>query len=301
MATDVETVTAGSSPCATGEALACIQPRGFLLVLSPDWIVLRASENVHRFLGESHVTLIDEPLGRFVQPQALHDLRNLFSRLSSAAGPACAYRVRLTEDPHWFDLLFQSSHGRVLLEGVPSLEQGLGEAIGSVGGLIAGLAGRGTSLLENGARRMRALTGFDRVRVCIGDEQAESARGAFAADGPLSGRPFDTRVVEDVDADAVPVFPRRAYHRSVEQAIFRAPSSAECDLLRAHGVAATMSVPIRRGEETIGWFHCDHRKKRSSDLETHAAALLFGQMFAMQLEIARLKSSPPGGGVGPKG
>ena len=57
-------------------------PAAYLLELSLDWIVLRASENIHHLLGESHVTLIDEPLGRFVQAQALHDLRNLFSRLS---------------------------------------------------------------------------------------------------------------------------------------------------------------------------------------------------------------------------
>ena len=65
---------------------ACIQPCGYLLELSLDWIVLRASENIHHLLGESHVTLIDEPLGRFVHSQALHDLRNLFSRLSGTTG-----------------------------------------------------------------------------------------------------------------------------------------------------------------------------------------------------------------------
>ena len=43
-----------------------IQAAGYLLELSLDWIVLRASENIHHLLGESHVTLIDEPLGRFV-------------------------------------------------------------------------------------------------------------------------------------------------------------------------------------------------------------------------------------------
>jgi light-regulated signal transduction histidine kinase (bacteriophytochrome) len=52
-----------------------VQPDGYVLELSLDWIVLRASENIHHLLGESHVTLIDEPLGRFVHSQALHDLR----------------------------------------------------------------------------------------------------------------------------------------------------------------------------------------------------------------------------------
>src|SRR5215211_2059108 len=96
-----------------------IQPGGYLLELSLDWLVLRASENIHHLLGESHVTLIDEPIGRFVQSQALHDLRNLFSRLSGTTGVARAYRVRLTHERDLVDVSFQLNDGRVLLEAVP--------------------------------------------------------------------------------------------------------------------------------------------------------------------------------------
>src|SRR5438445_7216916 len=93
-----------------------IQQGSYLLELSLDWIVLRASENIHHLLGESHVTLIDEPLGRFVHAQALHDLRNLFSRLSGTTGIARAYGVRPTDDHSVVDVAFQLSNGRVLLE-----------------------------------------------------------------------------------------------------------------------------------------------------------------------------------------
>src|SRR3954469_11018488 len=81
-----------------------IQSGAYLLELSLDWIVLRASENVHPLLGESHVTLIDEPLGRFVRSQPLHDLRNLFSRLSGTTGIGRAYGVRLTDEPDLVDI-----------------------------------------------------------------------------------------------------------------------------------------------------------------------------------------------------
>src|SRR5919206_3884599 len=101
-------------------AAVCVQDGAYLLEMSLDWIVLRASENVHRLLGESHVTLIGEPLGRFVHAQALHDLRNLFSRLSATTGIARAYRVRLTDDPDLYDIAFQLNDGRVILEAVPS-------------------------------------------------------------------------------------------------------------------------------------------------------------------------------------
>ena len=95
--------------------MAGIQPAAYLLELSLDWIVLRASENIHRLLRESHVTLIDESLGKFVQSQALHDLRNLFSRLSGTTGIGRAYAVRLTDDNDLVDVAFQLVDGRVLL------------------------------------------------------------------------------------------------------------------------------------------------------------------------------------------
>ncbi len=279
---------AASAETALAEDFAAIQPAGFLLVLSPDWIVTRASENVHKFLGESHVTIVDQPLSKFVKAQELHDLRNLFSRLSSSGGSFCAYRVRLTEDQRWFDLVFQASHGRVLLEGVDTAAQGLGEAIGSVGGLVAAMPERGSSLLESGARRMRALTGFDRAVVTVGGRQAHSSRGKFVLDELPERRCLRSRVIADVQSDPVPVYPRKARHRSVEQAVLAAASPDERALLRSHGIAATMSIPIQRGTETIGWFHCDNRTPRPCDLETHAAAGLFAQMFAMRLEIEQL-------------
>src|SRR5207245_9047699 len=103
----LEVIEAGASAAAAG-----VQPSAYLLELSLDWIVLRASENVHHLLGESHVTLIDEPLGKFVHSQPLHDLRNMFSRLSGTTGIARAFSVRLTDNPDLVDIAFQLSAGR---------------------------------------------------------------------------------------------------------------------------------------------------------------------------------------------
>src|SRR5438270_3676195 len=160
-----------------------VQEGVYLLELSLDWIVLRASENIHHLLSESHVTLIEEPLGRFVHAQALHDLRNLFSRLSGTTGIGRAYAVRLTDDPDLVDIAFQLVDGRVLLEAVLSTGC-FGECFGSVGGLIAGLASSsGQALLDGAARRLRALTGYDRATLHVGDRRAESSRGGLG--GPV--------------------------------------------------------------------------------------------------------------------
>jgi light-regulated signal transduction histidine kinase (bacteriophytochrome) len=273
---------------AQASEVAAIQPGAFLLELSPDWLVLRASENVHHLLGESHVTLIDEPLGRFVQAQALHDLRNLFSRLSGTTGIARAYGVRLTEERDLFDIAFQLSDGRVILEAIPRLDERFGEAFETVGGLIDGLGDSSRSaLLDGGARRMRALTGYDRVTLVCHGQTSVSSRGNF-------GRPADMTValpmiVADCSAQAVPVF-RRGSGPNIDAVLLRSPGNDLAAKLREEGIAAVLRVPVTIDGEVVGQFRCDSRTSRNPSFELHAAAELFAQLFAMRAEIDRLKA-----------
>jgi light-regulated signal transduction histidine kinase (bacteriophytochrome) len=267
-----------------------IQPCGYLLELSLDWIVLRASENIHHLLSESHVTLIDEPLGRFVHSQALHDLRNLFSRLSASTGVARAYRVRLTDDPDLFDIAFQTIGDRVLLEAVPSPADGLGEALSAVGGLAAGLASEsGPALLEAAARRMRALTAFDRVTLLVGDSKATSGRTGIpfrqGANQSLSDG-FPALVPHGTDG-AVPIFPRNDEDSTAAMALLCGPSADQTAELADRGFASTMRIPVTIGDEQIGEFRLAHTTPRQPNFELHAAAELFAQMFAMRLELDR--------------
>ena len=264
-----------------------IQPAGYLLELSLDWIVLRASENIHRLLGQSHVTLIDEPLGKFVQSQALHDLRNLFSRLSGTTGIGRAYAVRLTDDNDRVDVAFQLVKGRVLLELVPSADN-FGECFGTVGGLVAGLSSaRGQALLDGGARRMRALTGYDRVTLVCGEHRAESSRGAFSAPAELSTEL--PHIIADADAASVPVFPRDAEETSTAEALLSSCAAAGLDQLRREGVRASLRIPFAV-DDVSGEFRCDCRNAQEPSFEMHAAAELFAQLFAMRLEIDRFKN-----------
>ena len=264
-----------------------IQRGGYLLELSTDWIVLRSSQNIDQLLGQSHDLLIGEPLGRFVHAQALHDLRNQFSRLSATTGIGRAYAIRLTDGNGCVDIAFQLGDGRVLLEAVPSSD-GFGECFGSVGGLIAGLAGAsGQALMEAGARRMRALTGFDRVTLSLGDYRAESSRGKFAAPAQLSDR--IPAIVADVEAPPIPLFPRDPLDSPASQALIRAPQAEALEQLRREGVRACLCVPFS-SDGGGGEFRCDSRTARAPHFEMHAAAELFAQLFAMRLEIDRLRT-----------
>jgi light-regulated signal transduction histidine kinase (bacteriophytochrome) len=265
-----------------------VQSCSYLLELSLDWIVLRASENIHHLLGESHVTLIEEPLGRFVHAQALHDLRNLFSRLSAMTGIGRAYGIRLTDDPDLVDIAFQVNDGRVVLEAVRSCGN-FGECFGSVGGLSDGLSEHGgQQLLEAGARRMRALTGYDQVSVTCGDMHAESSRGAIGFFAPLNG---DLPVlIADCEAQSVSMYPRDPDESSIDVALTRAPDASLVDELRQAGVRSVLRVPFH-GDSLSGEFRCGNRTPDAPNFEMHAAAELFAQLFAMRLEIGRLHQS----------
>ena len=271
---------------AQAEAGTQVQSGVWLLELSLDWIVLRASENIHHLLRESHVTLIDEPLGRFVHAQPLHDIRNLFARLSGTTGIARAYGIRLTSDPDLVDIAFQLSDGRVLFEAVPS-SGSFGECFGSVGGLVAGLgATGGQALLDNAARRMRALTGYDRVTLFCAGERAESSRGAFPS--PARADEQVPAIVADTSGGAFGLFPRGEEDSSAHEALMRACATDVLDALRDDGIRASLRIPFA-ADGVSGEFRCDSRTPRDPCFELHAAAELFAQLFAMQLEIDRLK------------
>ncbi len=264
-----------------------VQAVAYLLELSLDWIVLRASENIHHLLHQSHVTLIDEPLGRFVHSQALHDLRNLFSRLSGTTGIGRAYGIRLTDEPDLVDVAFQLSDGRVLLEAVPS-RGGFGQCFGSVGGLVMGLAAaHGQQLFDNAARRMRALTGYDRVTLICGNDRAESSRGMFA--GPPSLDDSIPLMVADTRGSSVPIFPEAVEESSLGEAILCSCGQDELARLDSCSVRASLRIPFSI-DGIEGEFRCDNRTPRGPNFELHAAAELFAQLFAMRLEIERLRS-----------
>ena len=279
---------AGSAISTQTQSVTCIQSTGYLLELSLDWIVLRASQNIHRLLGQSHVTLVDEPLGKFVHNQALHDLRNLFSRLSGTTGIGRAHGIRLTDDPDLVDVAFQVFGGRVILEAVPSTGV-FGEAFGSVGGLISGLASvHGQHLLDNAARRMRALTGYDRVTLTCGKDRAESSRGAFGARATRADA-LPT-IVCDTNSDAVAIFPRDQEDRSALAALMRACDAQTRKRMREQGIRACLRIPFK-GDGAQGEFRCDSHSARAPSFELHAAAELFAQLFTMRLEIDRLRNS----------
>jgi light-regulated signal transduction histidine kinase (bacteriophytochrome)/CheY-like chemotaxis protein len=288
--------------------LGAIQPFGFLLVVSSDWLVARASANLEHFVGVSHEEITGRPVSQIIHSSTMHALRN---RLSIMRGPDMVERlfgVALSEGGPLFDIALHMSDDQVVLEAEPSQEASQGGSSASIRSMVARLDQAGTleAFFREGARQARALTGFDRVMVYRFDENgagevvAEAARagiGSFlglhypASDIPVQARALYTRnlfrIIADIDAVNVPVLPALDAHGrplDLSMSILRSVSPIHIEYLKNMGVGASLSISIVVDGKLWGLLACHHYSARLPSFERRTVSELFGQMFASRLE-----------------
>ncbi|MBO9715125.1 HWE histidine kinase domain-containing protein [Sphingomonas sp.] len=294
--------------------LGAIQPFGFLLALSNDWLVRRASANIADFFG----TPAEELLGTHAEPLlgdgAIHLLRN---RLAMLRGPDAVERVfgvTIGPEQRRFDFAIHMQGEGIILEGEPSTAEGSTDAASAIRAMMARLDETidATAFFREGARQIRALTGFDRVMVYRFDtdgsgsvvaEAARSGIGSFlglrypASDIPQQARrlylrtPF--RIIADVDADPVRIIPQRdeiGAPLDLSLSVLRSVSPIHIEYLRNMGVAASLSISIIVEGRLWGLFACHHYNGvQLPNFERRSIAELFGQMFALKLESRERK------------
>ncbi|QPQ56181.1 GAF domain-containing protein [Allosphingosinicella flava] len=284
-----------------------IQPIGFLLALSNDWLILRASENAIDYLGAGATELIGRPLADFFTPAALHNLRNRLAMLRSGDSVERIFDCALTKSGDKFDVALHMSSGQIVIEAEPASDEH-GDATGIVRSMIARLDQADTisAFFSEGARQVRALTGYDRVMVYrfapdgsgeVVAEAAKSAIGSFlglhypASDIPAQARELYRRnllrVIADVNAQPVRIVPERdeaGRPLDLSLSTLRSVSPIHIEYLKNMGVAASMSISIMVEGKLWGLFACHHYSPRQITFERRSVCELFAQMFAMRLE-----------------
>lgn len=291
---------------------AQIQPHGFLLALSDEWMVRRASLNVGDFLGRDPRELIGQPASALLSVDAIHSLRNRLALLRGPDAIERLFRCRLTGTDDHFDVAVHSPGDETILEAEPSSGHAYGDVTGTVRGMIARLDTATTlaELLDRGTRQLRAITGFDRVTIIRFDDGggaeivAECARsgigtrlGERLAPGSLDDldqyRHAALHVIADNEATMIPVVPLRDENEEpldLSLAVLRAPSPGRAAALRAAGVNAAMSIALTVGDHLWGLIDCHHGFARSPGFERRSMADLFAQMFAMRIRIHELET-----------
>jgi light-regulated signal transduction histidine kinase (bacteriophytochrome)/CheY-like chemotaxis protein len=284
-----------------------IQPFGVLLVLSSDWLVARTSPNTADYLGKTPDELMGRPLVDTIGADAVHALRNRMSLLRGADATERLFGVHFTGIEQPFDVALHLSDGKVVIEAEPSQPE-QGDGAGTIRSMMARLDQSSSlnAFLREGARQVRALTGFDRVMVYRfaangdGEVVAEAARSGIGSflhlhyphtDIPAQARALYQRnlfrIIADVGAEPVPVLPtldEQGRPLDLSLSVLRAVSPIHIEYLTNMGVGASLSISIVIEGRLWGLFACHHYSPRCPGLERRSLSELFGQMFAMKLE-----------------
>jgi light-regulated signal transduction histidine kinase (bacteriophytochrome) len=292
--------------------LGAIQPIGFLIALSPDWMITRVSTNVDRFLGQPDKDLIGRPLADIFSSTAIHNLRNRMAMLRGANAVERIFGCSLLEGGSTFDVALHLSDSGIVIEAEPTAEDN-GDSTGTIRSMVARLdqAKDMAAFFNEGARLVRAFTGYDRVMVYrfapsgSGEVVAEACRpgiGSFkglhypATDIPAQARALYERnllrVITDVNAAPVPIVPQHdeeARPLDLSLSILRSVSPIHIEYLKNMGVGASMSISIIVEDKLWGLFACHHYEPKCPGFERRSVCELFAQMFSMRLESRERK------------
>ena len=116
-----------------------VQPIGFLVALTQDWIVARVSANAEQFLNTAPEAMIGRPASDFFSAEARHAMRN---RLAILRGPDAVERMfgcTLIDGSHPFDVAIHMSGSNIVIEAEPRLDQEHADASNTVRSMIARL------------------------------------------------------------------------------------------------------------------------------------------------------------------
>ena len=288
-----------------------IQPCGFLLGLSDEWVVLHASANAGEFLGRDAAELIGRQAGDHICVEAIHSLRNRLALMRSPDAVERVFRCALLGDDRLFDLAIHRSGDTIILEGQPSSGKHYGDITATVSGMLSRLDGASdlAGLLDAGARQIRALTGFDRVSIV---RLPDDGPGSIVAESTLASIASTIGEAFDADTTAREQYRRRRFHviadtaalcvalksdrhlvaapLDLSLAMLRAASPRRIAALHAHDVGAAMMLSLIVDRKLWGIIDCQHHFARAPSFERRSMADLFTQMFAMRIEICELRN-----------
>ncbi|GAA4399584.1 ATP-binding protein [Nibrella viscosa] len=290
-----------------------IQAHGFLLAVSPDtYTIIQASENVREHLGIPADQLIGKRLNslqagtRFLG-DLLTDLLNLGLRNQSleAMNP---YRINLQEQ-EW-NLVSHQHDNAVILEFEPAMIHTSGQHLQRL--LAQSLSTIKASwsmdqLLDNAARQVKKITGYDRVMIYrfwpdwhgevvaeVKEDNLEPFLGLHypASDIPRQARELyktnRVRCISNVyqpDSALYPVlYADRKRPLDLTHSLLRAVSPVHIEYLKNMGVQASMSISLMYQGELWGLISCHNYTPRQIDYSARVSVDLVGQLLSAALE-----------------
>lgn len=289
-----------------------IQPVGFLLAVTGDWIITRVSANACEHLGLDEGDLLGRLIAEILPEGVLHDIRGCLQLAAVAGIVEHLFGQRLGPNAACFDVAVHRNGPEILIEFETTRQDRFGSDA-----LLRGMISRfdrqnsATALYNEVCRDVRALIGFDRVMVYRFDEEgdgeviAESACATIesylglrysASDIPKQARALYektlVRAIYDSEASSIPILPELSPEGrplDLSMSVLRSVSPIHLEYLRNMGVRSSMSISILREGRLWGLIACHNARPRHVDLEMRATCELVGQVFSYILEMRSMK------------
>lgn len=296
--------------------LGHIQSHGYLLVLLPDtYTVVHASSNVPDLLGQPVADILGQSLevslAKTDLPAAtLIELLNVGRR--SESWENINPQVLRLNNQTW-NLIIHEHDGLLLLEWEPAsalsqapLNQRLiAEALTEVQASRQLL-----DLLQNTARRVKTIIGFDRVMVyrfaadwhgqVVAEEKEDHLEPFLGLHYPASDIPKQARelykanlvrLISDVNSPTAAILsqPEWPADKPVDltYSTLRAVSPVHIEYLKNMGVGASMSISLLYRGELWGLMSCHHYSPRFVDYSSRLAAKFVSQLLSAALEFRK--------------
>ena len=293
-----------------------IQPHGVLLALQePGLAVVAASDNLVACCGIEAATAIGGPLAALLDPVSFDQVALMLGRPEITGTNPFPLRFRggTAEDAVWYGLLHRHG-GLAILEaeaagGLPSetMPEGLFAALsGAISRLQDCLDS--VALWSQAVREVRAITGFDRVKLyrfhpdwsgeVVAEDRAEHMPAYLGLHFPPSDIPVQARELYRLNPDRI--IPDAAYGPvallrapalggqpvDLTHAQLRSVSPVHVSYLANMGVGAAMSISVLRGGQLWGLIACHHGTAHRVSPVRRQACRLLAQVLAWQLAVA---------------
>lgn len=269
-----------------------IQPIGFHLSLSRDWLVTAVSANIGEFIGHSAEAVLGEPVTAFFLNDIIHDIRNRMALLRGDESVEHLFQFPLAENGHAFDLAIYRNGSGFGIDGEPCAERSVGDATGILQGMVSRIEPSEdiATLCDQACNMLRALTGFQQVVISTGSSQLGQSIRAGAVPIDAKKAPIDSdMLVFDRDAAAVPIHMVDECWITPRQLTLRSPTSTDVARLEAIGASAALVVPLHRDGQPWGQAACYHGSPRRVSAERRNIARLFAAIMSLRIEIAELR------------
>lgn len=268
-----------------------IQPIGFHLGMSSEWLVTAVSANVGEFLNTNAEVALGQPITTLFSNDTIHDIRNRMALLRGDDTVEHLFQFPLADNDQAFDLAIYRNGNGFGIDAEPCVERSFGDATGILEGMLSRVAPSDDigQLCDQASNQLRALTGFQQVVISASEGPlGQSVRaGAAPIDIQIASDDCDS-VVFDRDAAAVPI---HVINKNwvPQRLTLRSPTRSEIDSLGAIGASAALIVPLNRDGRAWGQAACYHGTPRHISAERRNIARLFASIMSLRIEIAEFR------------